>query len=126
MQMSSPFQQLSAATIPPNALRIKEIEVETTTMFVKVTPIVGSELDEINEIWRTINIPHDDFRNWLESEERLTFESNTSDHTGAHVQVQHEMSYTEYIVSPPDGFYEDLIDYLKYAGKITLPYIPQA
>ena len=126
MKMDSPFQQLTTATIPPNAMRIKEIEVETTQDFIKVTPIVGSELDEINEIRRTINVRHDDFRNWLESEERLTFESNGSDHTGAHVQVQHEMDYGEYIVSPPDGFYTDLIDYLKYAGKITLPYIPQA
>lgn len=125
MKMSNPFQAISRSTIPDNAPRIIELEVEVTLDMIKVTPIVASGLDNVGEVRRSISVRHKEFNAWLESEGRLEAVSNTSDHTGAHVQSVHELSYTDYIKSPTDVFIDDLYDFLFKTGRLSLPYVPE-
>ena len=102
---------------------ICQIEYEVMTFGIEIRYLtVQSEIDDVPESNRKLTIPHAPLNIWLKDQGYLDWETNTSDHTGRHIQQTGEIGYIDFI--------QDLItdqilyDYMKAANMVTHAYDP--
>lgn len=82
----------------PESVRVvADVEWEVTPDYVQAD-LIEVEVGEEETVNHPVNIKHKDFLSWLDKNEYLEWESNTSDIvTGEHVQTTGKIGYIDFI-----------------------------
>ncbi len=113
--MKDLFQTMTVFA-PTDQVYIEQIDIDNRTGGIGVDLILST-----GKIKSRI-ISHELFRTWLEDNGRLEWVSDSSDHTGQHVQVTGQIGYVEFLNGRLDA--ELIHEYLTEKGLTSLKYNP--
>jgi len=102
---------------PLGATSIVDIEIDNRTDGIHIDLIVSN-----GKIKRYI-VSHQNFREWLEDNDRLEWTKDDSDHNGSHVQESGTWGYVDYLNAHLDAAM--VYEYLKAKALTTLQYVPE-
>ena len=101
----------------PLGVRIIDIEIDNRTDGIHADLILS------NDKIKCIVIAHDNFRKWLNDNDRLELTSNSADYKGEHVQHTAKMGYVDYLNAYLDA--SMVYEYVSKKGLTPLQYKPE-